>query len=143
MISEQAGTIITIDIEHKVWGNVTGAKFQITNITVDPENAICATLYNDKVFNWYDEQDVSSSNNATIDIYYKENISLNKSQGSGGSNSVLYNYYDYSMDPISVPSRTGYTFKGYFDENTNTLYQPGTVYTVTESVVFVAQWEEN
>ena len=42
-----------------------------------------------------------------------------------------------------APTREGYTFKGYLDENTNTLYQPGTVYTVTESVVFVAQWEEN
>ena len=42
-----------------------------------------------------------------------------------------------------APTREGYTFKGYLDKNTNSLYQPGTVYTVTESVVFVAQWEEN
>ena len=42
-----------------------------------------------------------------------------------------------------APTREGYTFKGYLDKNTNILYQPGDIYTVTESVVFVAQWEEN
>ena len=40
-----------------------------------------------------------------------------------------------------APQREGYTFKGYLDKNTNIIYQPGDVYTVTESITFVAQWE--
>jgi len=42
-----------------------------------------------------------------------------------------------------APQREGYTFKGYLDKNTNIIYQPGDVYTVKESITFVAQWEEN
>ncbi len=42
-----------------------------------------------------------------------------------------------------APTREGYTFKGYLDEATNAIYQPGDVYTVTQNTVFVAQWEEN
>ena len=42
-----------------------------------------------------------------------------------------------------APEKEGYTFKGYLDKNTNVIYQPGDVYTVTESITFVAQWEKN
>ncbi len=41
-----------------------------------------------------------------------------------------------------APIREGYDFKGYLDQTTNVVYQPGAVYTVTESITFVAQWEE-
>ena len=40
-----------------------------------------------------------------------------------------------------APVRQGFTFKGYLDESTDTLYQPGDIYTVTNNVVFIAQWE--
>lgn len=65
---------------------------------------------------------------------------------NGGTNAPKMESVDLTGRTVVIgdaPTREGYTFKGYLDENTNTLYQPGTVYTVTESVVFVAQWEEN
>ena len=65
---------------------------------------------------------------------------------NGGTNAPKMESVDSTGRIVVIgdaPTREGYTFKGYLDEITNTLYQPGTVYTVTESVVFVAQWEEN
>ena len=42
-----------------------------------------------------------------------------------------------------APKRNGYNFLGYLDEYNNIIYQPGDEYTVTETVTFIAQWEED
>ena len=41
-------------------------------------------------------------------------VTLNKQDGSGGTNSVAATY-DAAMPAITVPTRTGYTFGGYYD----------------------------
>ena len=46
-------------------------------------------------------------------------VTLNKNSGTGGSNSVTAKY-DSAMPSISLPSRTGYTFMGYYDTNAAT-----------------------
>ena len=52
-------------------------------------------------------------------VYYlKSNgitISFDKQNGSGGSDSITTTY-TYTMPSISVPSRSGYTFEGYYTE---------------------------
>ena len=65
---------------------------------------------------------------------------------NGGENAPNMQTLDNGNKTIVIgnaPTREGYTFKGYLDENTKEIHQPGAVYTVTKSVVFVAQWEEN
>lgn len=65
---------------------------------------------------------------------------------NGGSNVPNMERVDKEDNKIIVgnaPERSGYTFKGYLDRTTNTLFQPGDEYTVTRSVTFVAQWEKN
>ena len=114
-IFEGAGTTFTTDIECKTLGNIKGAEFLITSITVEPGNAICATLYNGGVFNWTDEQAVSSSNNTTIDIYYNESIPIYESILLLDSpiGSLCFNYYNYQITELKVSSgRSGYTFDG-------------------------------
>lgn len=63
---------------------------------------------------------------------------------NGGTNAPDMQSVDRSGSTIvlgDAPTRNGYTFLGYLDKNTGTLYQPGNVYTVTENVQFVAQWQ--
>ena len=49
-------------------------------------------------------------------------VTLNKNNGTGGSNSVTVTY-NGSMPDITVPTRTGYTFNGYYDATAGgTLY---------------------
>lgn len=42
-----------------------------------------------------------------------------------------------------APSRTGYTFKGWKESETGTIYQPNAQYTVTGNVTFIAEWQKN
>ena len=44
----------------------------------------------------------------------KNTVTLNKNGGTGGSNSVSATY-DSAMPSATMPTRTGYTFNGYFD----------------------------
>ena len=64
---------------------------------------------------------------------------------NGGTNAPDMETVDLKGKTIIIgeaPEREGYIFKGYLDKNTNTLYKPGDIYTVTQSITFVAQWEE-
>ena len=57
-----------------------------------------------------------------LDLYYKIFCNLNASGGSGGNSSVIYDTYQQSMylyspgyvDTITTPTRTGYTFQGFY-----------------------------
>ena len=65
---------------------------------------------------------------------------------NGGTNAPDMEKVDMKGDTIVVgeaPTRDGYTFKGYLDKTTNTLYQPGYEFVVLDNTTFVAQWEEN
>lgn len=70
-------------------------------------------------------------------------ISYDANGGTGAPEMKTINANGADIIIGKAPTKQGFTFKGYLDESTNTLYQPGTVYTVTKSVVFIAQWEEN
>lgn len=43
----------------------------------------------------------------------------------------------------AAPTRAGYTFKGWKDSKTGTIYQPNAQYTVTGNVTFIAEWQKN
>lgn len=43
----------------------------------------------------------------------------------------------------TAPQRDGYTFTGWKKEDSDTIYQAGQQYTVTENTKFIAQWEKN
>ena len=65
---------------------------------------------------------------------------------NGGKNAPDMITVDLVGEKITIdkaPEREGYTFKGYLDKNINTIFQVGDEYTVTQSVILVAQWEEN
>lgn len=65
---------------------------------------------------------------------------------NGGTNVPDMEKVNMKGDTIVVgeaPTRDGYTFKGYLDKTTNTLYQPGYEFVVLDNTTFVAQWEEN
>ena len=70
----------------------------------------------------YDNQgDISatsgSKGNVTLHARWKANqytVSFNQQSGSGGSGNITATY-DAAMPTVSVPTRTGYTFQGYFD----------------------------
>ena len=64
---------------------------------------------------------------------------------NGGTDAPKMQTFDLKGRTIVIgdaPKRDGYAFKGYLDQNANIVYQPGEMYTVTESITFVAQWEE-
>ena len=70
----------------------------------------------------YDNQgDISatsgSKGNVTLYARWKANtytVSFNQQSGAGGSGNITATY-DANMPTVSVPTRTGYTFQGYFD----------------------------
>ena len=65
---------------------------------------------------------------------------------NGGTDAPEMETLDSNKRTIVVgdaPKKEGYTFKGYLDDKSNIVYQPGDVVNVTESITFVAQWEEN
>ena len=70
----------------------------------------------------------TNSNGPTIWTYYAifspntYNVSLNKNGGTGGTSSVTATY-DAAMPVATAPTRTGYTFQGYYDsESGGTQY---------------------
>ncbi len=65
---------------------------------------------------------------------------------NGGEDAPIMRTYENSGTTIIIgdaPKRNGYNFLGYLDEYNNIIYQPGDEYTVTETVTFIAQWEED
>lgn len=65
---------------------------------------------------------------------------------NGGTDAPEMETLDSNKRTIVVgdaPKKEGYTFKGYLDDKSNIVYQPGDVVNVTENITFVAQWEEN
>ena len=65
--------------------------------------------------------------------------------GNGGTNVPDMVKVEAKGDTIIVgdaPERYGYTFKGYLDKSTNTVFYPGDEYVVIQNITFVAQWEK-
>ena len=85
---------------------------------------------------WYDNSSLSGTAITQISkgsrgnkIYYAKwvannyLVTLDKQSGSGGTNSVTATY-DSTMPSITVPTRTGYTFEGYYSELSSTPMIP-------------------
>ena len=96
-------------------------------------------------------------------IYYTTRYTLNKQGGSNGTNYVYYDTYEQHLEnnatngvqisSITIPTRTGYTFKGYytrqngggtqcFDANGNFISSSITRSNANVSVLY-ANWEAN
>lgn len=72
-------------------------------------------------------------------------VSFDANGGTGAPGSVTkYHGYDIAL-PETVPTRTGYTFKGWGTYSTDTTpnYQPGGSYTSNSTRTLYAIWEEN
>lgn len=68
-------------------------------------------------------------------------ISYDANGGTNAPDMQSVNVKGQSITIGDAPEREGYTFIGYLDENTDSMYQPGEIYTVTDNVQFVAQWQ--
>ena len=73
-------------------------------------------------------------------------VTLNKNNGTGGSNSVSATYGS-AMPSATMPTRTGYTFTGYFDSNNVKYYNAnGTSaknWDKASTATLTAQWQIN
>lgn len=96
---------------------------------------------------------VSIAKGSTGDKSYTANwtansytVTLNKNNGTGGSNSV-YATYGSTMPSATMPTRTGYTFSGYFDSNNVKYYNAnGTSaknWDKAGTATLTAQWQIN
>ena len=83
-----------------------------------------------------------------IEFFYDVNeytVSYNANGGSGApSSQTKYYGYDLTLSD-TVPTRSGYTFKGWGTSSTSTSasYQPGGNYTANSSRTLYAIWESN
>ncbi len=83
-----------------------------------------------------------------IDYYYDLNtytISFDANGGSGAPGSVTKIYGRDMTLPSDVPTRSGYTFKGWGTSSSSSVasYQPGGSYTVNSTKTLYAVWESN
>ena len=101
----------------------------------------------------YDESkdgklDYCSNRKFWIEFFYDVNeytVSYNANGGSGApSSQTKYYGYDLTLSD-TVPTRSGYTFKGWGTSSTSTSasYQPGGNYTANSSRTLYAIWESN
>lgn len=92
--------------------------------------------------------DGSSSSPYTLSVDGIEvilyDVLFNNNGGSGGPNSVQKFAGETITISSSVPTKEGYTFKGWtvVGDTTQTLYQPGDTYVINNNTTFVAVWEE-
>lgn len=75
-------------------------------------------------------------------------VTFNKQSGTGGTNSVTATY-DATMPSATMPTRTGYTFNGYFDVTSggtkyyNANGTSARTWNKTAATTLYAQWTEN
>ncbi len=97
-------------------------------------------------------KNLSSTNNGSVTLTANwtpntYTVNLNPNGGSGGSSSVTATY-NSSLSTITIPSRTGYTFAGYYDTDASTggnQYISSTgagtkAWNVTEDFTLYARW---
>ena len=96
---------------------------------------------------WKKDANYNSSYPILYDLYH--NLTLNRNGGSGGTSSI-YCYRGAKMPNISVPSRTGYSFKGYYANSNGTGIQyynsngvSSSYYDYYTSKTIYAYWDAN
>ena len=93
------------------------------------------------------------SANADVTLYAKwtantYTVTFNKQSGTGGTNSVTATY-DATMPSATMPTRTGYTFNGYFDATSggtkyyNANGTSARTWNKAAATTLYAQWTEN
>lgn len=95
---------------------------------------------------------VAATTAISVEAYAPFNITLDKQSGAGGTSSIT-GLYSKSITPtsVSVPSRTGYTFQGYYTAtsggtqriNASGTYVALTNTTYSGNVTLYAQWTSN
>ena len=85
--------------------------------------------------------------NATVTARWHEvtnTITFDKNGGSGGTDSIVVDYNTY-LPNITVPTRSGYTFKGYYNGNTQYYNENGvsTILWQENDMTLLAKWEQN
>lgn len=113
--------------------------------------------------NEYSGTDAYIINESTKTIYYTDGIKYNGTiyyrlpetfvkqsescvisyDANGGDNAPSMQTVDRNeiITVGNAPEREGYTFLGYLENNTNTMYEPGDKITVTGNMQFIAQWQ--
>lgn len=96
-------------------------------------------------------QSITLTEDLTIYAVWQPNtytITLNKANGTGGSSSVTATFDD-AMPNITLPTRSGYTFKGYFSEQNGAGKQyydangsSTNSWTTASAATLYAYWEE-
>lgn len=107
-------------------------------------------MYDWKSYSESSKDYICYSKNREINVYFYYNlknyaISFNANGGSGAPSSVT-KYYGVDLTlPTTVPTRSGYTFKGWGTSSTSTSpsYQPGGNYTSNSGRTLYAIWESN
>lgn len=169
------GTKATLYLDHNLIGtgtNFSSSKigYHLTNsIFVGAEAGSSGTVPGGPYFNGYIGNIVISNNSnllptatyntftapaqdVTLYARWEPNtytVTLNKQSGTGGTSSVTATY-DSAMPAITVPTRTNYTFQGYFDgtNGTGTQYYTSTgasarTWNKTADTELYAYWQVN
>ena len=97
-------------------GNLNANAFSRTGYTYD---GWATSATGGKVYNNQASIYATSSDKGNVSLYAHWNanqytVSFNQQSGSGGSGNITATY-DANMPTVSVPTRAGYTFQGYFD----------------------------
>ena len=97
-------------------GNLSANAFSRTGYTYD---GWATSATGGKVYNNQASIYATSSDKGNVSLYAhwnanKYTVSFNQQSGSGGSGNITATY-DANMPTVSVPTRAGYTFQGYFD----------------------------
>ena len=97
-------------------GNLNANAFSRTGYTYD---GWATSATGGKVYNNQASIYATSSDKGNVYLYAhwnanKYTVSFNQQSGSGGSGNITATY-DANMPTVSVPTRAGYTFQGYFD----------------------------
>lgn len=113
----------------------------------DPHNG---EMYDRKSFTWTDKDWLDYCINREINVTFiydlnKYTINFNANGGSGAPSSVTKYYGESLTLPDTVPTRSGYTFKGWGTSSSSTSpsYQPGGNYTSNSGRTLYAIWESN
>lgn len=135
------------DDNSKVWGVVTPGYASPDDFTASGIANVFPTLYLKSDIG-IGSGDGSSSSPYTLSVDGIEvilyDVLFNNNGGSGGPNSVQKFAGETITISSSVPTKEGYTFKGWtvVGDTTQTLYQPGDTYVINNNTTFVAVWEE-
>lgn len=146
-----SGTMSSQSFTYGTAQNLTQNAFTRTGYTFAgwATSASGAKVYDDK----QSVTNLTATNGATVPLYAKwtantYTVTLNKQSGSGGTASVTA-AYGSAMPTATMPTRTGYTFQGYYDDTSGgTQYykadgSSARTWNKTAATTLYARWTAN